>query len=203
MRWQRRVGYSFVLTMGVVAAAYVLSKESLKQSQSDPLKQKYPYSILTPHYGILTEWDLAQDAHTYILGPYNEGKLTGGAFWSCFPITSVKAEYNSWRDADPMGPSNVITTLCSLGIEAKTGFELDSYYDRRGHSIDFCKDFTKHWKKLTMGESFVCLNGEHFDVAEDVINGRKYKVRSWTWNKFKTKKGCYSYFASGCPSHAG
>ena len=54
------------------------------------------------------------------------------------------------------------------------------------------------WAELTHQEEFVCLSGLPVGKRRDESLGRKRIVTNWTWNKFQTKKGCFSYFENEC-----
>lgn len=136
----------------------------------------------TPHYGILTDYELKN-------GPNRN------SFWQCFPTKSVSVEYDSWKDADPMGPADKIVTMCLYGINAKHGKVLSEFIGRRANRIDVCTNLVANWKKLTKGERFVCINGEGLDFE---LESMKKGPHSWTWVKFKTTKGCYAYFPDDC-----
>lgn len=167
-------------------------------SKVDGLKQKHPHSILTAHHGILSEADLVLDAQTYTVKPYNPN-ATGSAYWQCFPTAAVSVGYEKWRDNDAMGRADIIVTICSLDIQVHGKNLWSDYWDRRGHPEDFCKDLVGAWKELSRNEPFVCLNGEPAGVETKIVNGLKHQIRGWVWNKFKTRKGCYSYFEGACP----
>src|SRR3989344_195998 len=94
-------------------------------------KEKYPNGLLTLSYGIVTEDDLAYDASKRQISPYDP--YTGGAslYWQCFPLSEVKAKYDSWRGLDGMGPWNKIYTMCSAEIRVQHDGELQVYTGRR------------------------------------------------------------------------
>ena len=68
------------------------------------------------------------------------------------------------------------------------------HYSKTKDPLEHCKEFIWAWNKLTAHQTNVCLNGDGGGGGfhQDEIDG-KYKL--WTWEKFKTKSGCYSYFA--------
>lgn len=63
------------------------------------------------------------------------------------------------------------------------------YNSRRGN------DGMGAWQRITKGQSIVCLNGNGGFYNQGEKDG---KYRLWTWAKFKSKKGCYSYFGGEC-----
>lgn len=152
------------------------------------------YGLITHGYGIVTDDDLAYDRFHRIIVPYNPDKHTGSLYWQCFPKKNVTVKYSTWRDNDPMGAWNIIIILCTPEIIVQHNNELQIYGDRRAHPFDYCRDFVREWKKLTKNENIVCLNGDGGNYSE--TEGQKYKY--WTWEKFKTRKGCNSYFDGQC-----
>ena len=158
-------------------------------------KARHLNGLITPGYGIVTEDDLAYDTLRREIRPYNPRNPTASLYWQCLPVKDVKPRYTTSRDSDPMGSSHIIITMCSLEVIVRHQGELQIYGDRRGHPVDYCQDFVKEWRKLIKGEDIVCLNGEggYYLNPEEP---EKYKY--WTWEKFKTSKGCFSYFAGQC-----
>lgn len=53
----------------------------------------------------------------------------------------------------------------------------------------------RQWRQLAKNENIVCLNGDGSDV---MVDPKLEKYFLWTWEKFRTRKGCYSYFAGEC-----
>ena len=164
--------------------------------KEDPLLQKYPYSILTPHYGILSEVDLSQDARDFRRVPY--GPHVTGAFWQCFPTRDVTVGYDKMRAADSMGSKDVIVTMCDLEIKVRGKTTWSDYWGRRGYPLDICTGIEIAWKELTKNEKHVCFNGQPAGIETKLLRGKRRQIRGWVWNKFRTKKGCYSYFENEC-----
>lgn len=156
---------------------------------------QHAYGLLTPDYGVITEDDLAYDACQREVTPYNPNEPLGSLHWQCFDKNEVTAGYDSWRGNDGMGEWNKIYTMCTLEIRVRHGGELQLYVDRRAHRIGYCRDFVRAWRWITKNQTIVCLNGDGGGFNQDEKDG-KYKL--WTWEKFKTKNGCYSYFAGEC-----
>jgi len=157
---------------------------------------KHPYNLLTPGYGIITEDDLAYDNFRREIGPYNPEKSLSELYWQCFPAENVKAGFNAWVGPDGMGPQDGLYTMCSIELSVHANNEIQTFADRRAHQIDFCLEFTKQFKRLTKNQKFICLDGE--GGAYDGTDKNVGRQKLWTWEKFKTKKGCYSFFAGEC-----
>jgi hypothetical protein len=155
------------------------------------LQRKYPYGLLTDDFGILKENDLLADTVTATPTPYKINEFQP-AFrrWQCFPTKDVSFEYETWKANDPMGSESIIVDLCVFSIEVKNTRPTHSYGGRRAYRLAFCKKLQKSWNRLTKNESYVCLNGhpEHY----------KHNKKNWTWEQFKTSKGCESYFQRSC-----
>lgn len=164
-------------------------------SSTKSKSKKYSYGLITPGYGIVTEDDLAYDDSHREIHPYNPNEYSTSLHWQCFPVKDVTPKYKTWRGNNGMGAWDVIVTLCDLEIIVHHEKELQIYGDRRAHPVDYCQEFITEWRKLTKDQDIVCLNGDGGNYSEDKVNG-KYKY--WTWEKFKTKTGCFSYFSGQC-----
>jgi hypothetical protein len=160
-----------------------------------PSLVKDSYGLLTPGYGIVTEDDLAYDAKRRRIGPYDPTDHVGSLYWQCFPRAEVTAKFDSWRGRDGMGAWNKIYTMCTLEVDVNDTGESQIYTDRRAHRIGVCRDFMHAWKKITKDQRIVCLNGDGGGYEQD---GKAGKYKLWTWEKFKTKRGCYAYFSGEC-----
>jgi hypothetical protein len=118
---------------------------------------------------ILSESDRKEQGHPFI--------------WRCYHIQDVKPTFRTWRDADPLGASNVIVTMCDLKISASKKSVLIEYSDTRGREISYCNEFMAAWEKLTANETDICISGRQLGSATE-----------WIWNKFKTQRGCYGFW---------
>ncbi len=155
------------------------------------LREQYPDGLLTDDHSMLGKEDLLYDIKQGNPRPYNISELQSGYYrWQCFPTKNVIFKFDKWRDSDPLGPSDIIVTLCLFAIEVKTDGFSHVYLDRRARRIEFCEEFQKKWKLLTANQDYVCINGEP--------DGLVGKQKSWTWNKVKTQKGCVSLFEGDC-----
>lgn len=150
-------------------------------AKAESLQRKYPDLVLSDDYGILDEADILYDVQK--LG-------RGAAVWQCFSIKDVKYSYSTFVDIDPTGDSEEVNTLCDFTFSAKKREIKNFYYDRSVRDIYSCRERNKKWKKITKGQSHVCLSGSFSRVSG--------KRRTWFWNKTKTKKGCDSLFEGYC-----
>lgn len=163
------------------------------------LKQKYPHGLLTEDYGILEENDLLADAKNITPYPYDINKFQPAYMrWQCFPTKNTKFTYDKWKDNDPWRSETIIVDMCAFGIHAREGNISHHYGGRRAYRIEFCKGLEKKWKQLTRNELYVCLNGSPDSILEEVKGKKNQYEKGWTWNQFKTKKGCHYYFRGGC-----
>jgi len=144
-------------------------------------------NLLTSGYGILTDEDLAINAWSGV-----------GKRWQCFPVHAVKPEMRIWEDSDDINLIHQDFKLCSLQIRAVRNEELQIFGERRAYGIGRCHEFMKNWEMLIQGESFVCINGEREFMGEEIDGNIKKLIRHWTWDKIKTKKGCFGYFGREC-----
>lgn len=190
-----KMGFFFGLI--IMAAIGPASSEEVT-SKKKVANANYRYSLLTSGYGIVTEDDLAYDHCQRRILPYNPRTASSSLYWQCFPIKDVKPKYSISYDNDPMGAWNIIVTMCNLEIIVHHHGEKQIYVDHRGHHVDYCRDFVRKWLSLTKDQQIVCLNGDGGYYHSDEKDG-KYKL--WTWEKFKTKKGCHSYFSGECTTY--
>lgn len=115
--------------------------------------------------------------------------------WRCFPIKDVEVKYRTWRDADPLGPYDVTVTMCDFEIWVNSQPFKNVYSGRRAKQVAYCNEFRAAWSKLTQGEEHICMDGDTLTKGEpEKDEDSKEMFVSWTWDKIKTKKGCYSFF---------
>ncbi|MFN8944012.1 MAG: hypothetical protein ACK5WZ_05240 [Pseudobdellovibrionaceae bacterium] len=147
-----------------------------------PVYSNKKVETVNPDYGILPE-------------SYRTRSGARPLMWRCFPIKDVEVKYRTWRDADPMGPYDVIVTMCDFEIWMNSKPFQNVYHGRRGKPESYCKTFEDAWSKLTKGEEYICMDGETLTKGEPEEDEDSKKMRvSWTWDKIKTKKGCYSFW---------
>jgi hypothetical protein len=161
------------------------------------LHEKYPNMLLTEDYGILSEGDMHESSRK-IPPAYNPETSTHFLLWQCFPIKDVDSKYREWKDSNPLGVADVIVTMCDFELWMKKVEPIQSYGSRRAKEVTYCREFKKSWNKLTKNETDICLYGEGSVYETEIVDGKPKKVKSWVWNKIKTKKGCYSYFGEKC-----
>lgn len=72
--------------------------------------------------------------------------------------------------------------------------ELHEYIGRRPIPLKSCQLFQKDWQRFTKGEEYVCVSGADPDKETKATN------TAWVWifGRYKTQKGCDSYFDDEC-----
>lgn len=145
------------------------------------LHQKYPDMVVGENYEILNESDIIFDIK-------NLGR--GATVWECFSVKDVKYSYTTSVDVDPTGDTKEINTMCEFIFLAKKKGVVSIYHDRRTRDIYGCREIDKKWKKITKGQTHVCLNGSFGSIEKN--------KKMWFWERFKTKIGCDSFFEDYC-----
>ncbi len=155
---------------------------SCKTGGTKPIYSGKKIEIVDPDYGILSE-------------TYRNRSGTRPLMWRCFPINIVEVRYRSWRAADGMGRYDVIVTMCDFEILVNSTPFQNIYSGRRAKQEVYCREFKNAWNNLTQGEEYICLDGETLTKGQPEKDEESMKmVTSWTWDKIKTKKGCYSFW---------
>ena len=175
----------YVLGVIFLSSFLAFAKERIVEGK------KYSDRLLTPGYGIVTDDDLAYDAGRRGFKPYDPHGSPGGLYWQCYPIKIVKPKYRYWDDNDEMDKKGKPDKLCDLEIHVKNGSDLQVYGSRRALGASYCDDFKKNWARVTKKQKIICMDGETGFATQDEELG---KYRLWTWDKIKSKKGCFSYF---------
>ncbi len=174
----------------LVWAIIVPHSSALGQTtHTDRLRGHYPYGLLGDDFGILNEDDLAINTCDVWVVPFSPRSMAY-PYWQCFQTldTSISCEVMEY-DQDEK------SVLALLSFSASRKGETHEYLTRRAMHLSDCKSFEGDWKRIAKNETHVCLSGPYGGIIEE-INGIK-KV-SWVFDKFKTKKGCVSYFANHC-----
>ncbi len=172
-------------------------------------KQKYPYSLLTDDYGILSENDLGEFAWGLKPKKFTSEEGTTGPYnyWQCFPRKHVMVTLSdTGHSSDELGwKKNVaylqIDVLPDQDLKSKEDYIKHNYEMRANWTITgYQKRFNK-WLKLMKDEKYVCLGGHFVDLEKKVLDGKTWITYGWIFEKLKTKKGCDSYFDSCTPTY--
>jgi hypothetical protein len=165
-------------------------------------KKKYPYSLLTDDYDILSENDLGSFTWGIEQKPFSTKKPSKAyTYWQCFPRELVMVSLSdNGQSASELGWKENVAYL-EISVLMDEGIQ-HVYHMRSIWSIkDFQKRFNK-WLKLMEREKYICLEGEFTNQEKEMKNGKTWTTYGWTFEKLKTKKGCDSYFDSCNPSYA-
>lgn len=175
-----KVLISFLLFQSIFAFAVEASKNHLQK--------EFPHALLTSDFGVLAKDDLK--INSCMATPVPFSKDNGAySYWQCFEIMNSQMTCEG-RKYSPDSKSRV-SLLVLLGVRDGEPHE---FISRRTMPLDSCRLYQKNWKKLTKNEKYVCISGSM--SSKGILDG---KVK-WTWifDRYKTKKGCDSYFEGEC-----
>lgn len=153
------------------------------------LSAKYPYGILGNGFGILNETDLALNACDRRPIPFSN-EPTPYQYWQCFEVAKSRL-FCDGNGIDKSEKSH-LTLLIFAGMREDGSHE---YVPNRTMPLGACLEFVQDWKRLTAGEKHVCVSGA-FSRQESDRSG--HLAHYWEFDRFKTNKGCVSYFEGGC-----
>lgn len=161
-------------------------------SHVQQLNAAYPFGLIGDDYGILTEEDLAINTCTVAQSvPFSFDGDTIYPYWKCY---STKDASLHCDDPDYDEDEKSLMVILSLEIRSQNDGSHD-YLTRRAIRLESCKYFQNEFNKTTKGESNVCVSGE-FWKKNPIGTGNAEMI--WSFDKFKTTKGCVSYFAGNC-----
>ena len=144
------------------------------------LNQSYPNGLIGDDYDVLTVEDLAVNTCN-LLGEntYPPEGASPYRYWQCFLTKDV---FISCDDDDEDKDHTVIMGMYAAGKTRK-----QVYVSRQVMDLKRCIGFQKDLKKLTEHETHICISGEFIDNDSN-------EETAWIFDKFKTKKGCISYW---------
>jgi hypothetical protein len=156
------------------------------------LKEFYPFGLIGDDYGILNEEDLA--INTCNVTQAESFSLKGDTpypYWKCYSIKDASLHCD---DPDYDEDEKSLMVILALEIRSKKEQSHD-YLTRRAIRLESCKYFQSQFIKMTKDESHICVSGEFWKKhSGETANAEMI----WSFDKFKTKKGCVSYFADDC-----
>lgn len=159
------------------------------------LKQKYPNILLTDDYNILNENDFSIYAKEIKTPSFSakKGQETWYNYWQCFPRDHISITLEDMGDfSEDNGREESYADLKITAVINKN--EHHEYYMRRAFPLSTYQDIFNTWENLMKNEKYVCLGGRFSHFNEMTTKGTQQKTYYWTFDKFKTKKGCNSYF---------
>ena len=147
-------------------------------------QKKHPYALLTDDHEILNAEDLVIGSCFAWEKPISKDSRAY-PYWQCFPkkkVSLVCDRENDERDS-----------ILAIVIAQNEGNQ--EYLSRRAISLENCHWFQKQWKAFTSNQTHVCLSGSFDDLR---VDEKGKNIKYWTFDKFKTKRGCVSYFNGDC-----
>lgn len=179
--------------LGIILFSHYLYGCSSQQVQhTRNLNTVYPYGVIGDDYGILNEDDLAiNTCNVKEVEPFSLTVDTSYPYWKCYSAKDVSILCD-----DPDYDEDEKSLMVILDLEVRSLKEGNhDYLTRRAIRLESCKYFQNQFKKTTVNESHVCVSGEFWKIDKR-NDGNSQMI--WSFDKFKTKKGCVSYFADKC-----
>lgn len=169
-------------------SGYLLAGDHSSHLQE--LNKRYPYGLLTDDFGILNEKDLKINSCGVEPEVFSErSKVSPYAYWQCFEVKNSKmtCEYGSYDAHEEAHMSMLV-------LSGNRNNERHEFISRRPMSTSSCRLFQKEWRRLTKNEQHVCISGLY------ALKKIESSMSSWTWifGRYKTQKGCDSYFQDEC-----
>ncbi len=156
------------------------------------MKEVYPFGLIGDDYGILNEEDLAINTCNVTQSvPFSLDGDTVFPYWRCY---STKDASLRCDDPDYDEDEKSMMVILVLEIRSKKDGSHD-YLPRRAIRLESCKYFQERFNKMTQDESHFCVSGEFWEKHS---GDTETAEMIWSFDKFKTKKGCVSYFSDEC-----
>ncbi len=169
---------------------YLAGCSSLQTKHLNEIKIKFPYGLIGNNYGILSEDDLATNTcNVTEVEPFPPKDISPYPYWQCYLAKDVSMICDdSGFDDD----EKAIMSILDLSVRSKEGAH--DYLTRRAIRMDSCQYFQKELERLTKNEPHICVSGEFWEYSYE--DGKEIGI--WSFDKFKTTKGCSSYFDGDC-----
>jgi hypothetical protein len=177
-----------LLALTITTVKVMPSQDS---NHSSNLKKQFPYTVLNNDFGILSLNDLAVNSCVTEAVQFSEDSHAF-PYWQCF---NVKDSIFKCENVGKYENSNENGAILSIKIQNLSKNYV--YLSRRAILMSTCKSFKKDWIRLTLNQKNVCLSGP-FGFFENTESKQPNEI--WTFDKFKTKKGCSSFFKNGARS---
>jgi hypothetical protein len=120
--------------------------------------------------------------------PFSE-RSTSYPYWQCFDVK--KANLFCDGTAYDEDEKERLTVMVITGDLDGASHE---YITRRAIPLKTCEKFEKDWERLIKDQDFVCVAGPYTNKNQ---KSGKW-VSHWVFDRFKTLKGCESFFVGGC-----
>lgn len=158
------------------------------KSNKNPLTKDFPYALLTDDFGVLTKDDLK--INSCLAEPSPISRDNGAySYWQCFEIKKS----NMICEGKKYDPDHG-TRVSLLVLSGIRDGEMHDFISRRTISRNSCLLYQKEWRKLTKNEKYVCISGSN--PSKEIQ--KKRATWNWLFGRYKTKKGCDSYFHGEC-----
>ncbi len=154
------------------------------------LKKFFPYALLTDDFGILNKDDLKINQCIATPYPFSESSRSSYPYWQCFDTKNVKMICEGKKYSEEYR-----SRMTMLVISGGRNGELNEFISRRPMKLNMCRLYQQDWMKFTNGEKHICISGDFIRPEVDIM-GKKKLV--WIFDRYKTKKGCDSYFQEAC-----
>ena len=153
------------------------------------LRSEFPIGLLTDDYGLLTRDDLTINDCNATAVLFSENS-TSYSYWQCFKSENSKlfCEGSGYDEEEK-------TQLTMMVLSGILNGDLHEYITTRAIPLAACKEFVKDWNRLLQGERHVCISGSFTHRTQEPSGRWKWL---WTFDRFKTRKGCEPYFFGGC-----
>src|SRR3989344_2319883 len=151
-------------------------------------QKKFPYALLTNDFGVLEEEDLKINSCLATPAPFSN-EHSSYSYWQCFEVKQSKMVCEG-KKYDPDSKARASLLVFSAIRDGET----HEFISRRTMPRTSCELYQKNWEKLTKNEKYVCMSGS--DYLREIK--KKKIVWNWIFNRYKTKKGCDSYFEGEC-----
>jgi hypothetical protein len=179
---REKIGLLFLTFFSFSCVAYPIKTSSFIS------KSSYDYDLLGEGFGIIGREDIAINDCQATPRPFSI-ESTSYQYWQCFEVKQSRL-YCDGKGYDE-SEKKWMTVMVISGIKEGS---LHEYITRRAIPLTECQVFEQDWKRLVENEKYVCVSGS-FNRKE---NSKGQWKSNWTFDRFKTKKGCESYFEGGC-----
>lgn len=173
----------------LIVLSFYLENESFSKMTHSQMIKKYPFGLLGDDFNILSIEDLESNACMAKPVLFTK-KLSAYPYWQCFETQKTKLFCDGY-----MYDEEVKDFFTTLVVEGTVNNVQHVYVGRKALSFELCKDLEKKWNKLTKNENHVCISGPFTSIKKQKNNQESFL---WTFDKFKTKKGCAAYFYGDC-----
>lgn len=174
--------FSCVLSISAMA--------SEENAHLQELKKNFPYALLTDDFGILNHDDLKINQCIAEPSLFSQNVSTPYPYWQCFDIKDAKMECEG-----RIYSAEEKSRMSMLVITGARKNELNEFISRRPMKLKTCRLYLHDWARLTKNENHVCISGNSISSN---MHKKGQKKSVWIFDRYKTKKGCESYFSEMC-----